>query len=96
MICAICVTRNWYFYVKTEIYALFKTNKVKKLYLFIEDDNIPYIKDERIEFINVNKLPEYITKTSPNYKTKYTRISYLRCYFSKILDCFLNSVYAFS
>lgn len=85
MIVAMCCTRNWYIYLATELYALFKNNKVKKVYLFIEDDNIPYITDKRAEFININCLPEYITKDSPNYNTTYTKMSYLRCYFSKIL-----------
>ena len=85
MIIAICSTRNWYFYLATELYALFKHNEVKKVYLFIEDDNIPYLKDKRIEFININKTEKYIKDYSPNYKTKYSQMSYIRCYFSKIL-----------
>lgn len=80
-----CSTRNWYIHLKTVIYALMKNNKVDKIYLFIEDDEISYLKDERIEFINVNRISEYITSDSPNYNTKYTKLSYLRCYFSKIL-----------
>lgn len=84
IICYNC-TRNWYIHLVTELYALFKHNKVKKVYLFIEDDNIPYITDKRVEFINVNSLPEYITQESPNYNTRYSKLSYLRCYFSKIL-----------
>ena len=52
MIIAICCTRNWYYYLSTELYALFKHNEVKKVYLFIEDDNIPYLQDKKIEFIN--------------------------------------------
>ena len=86
MIIAICCTRNWYIYLATELYALFKHNNIKKVYLFIEDDEIFYLKDKRIEFINVNKLKEYITKESPNYNTKYSKMSYIRCYFSKILN----------
>ena len=85
MIICMCCTRDWYFYVAVELYALFKNNNVKKVYLFIEDDKIPYITDKRVEFINYNNLEEYITKESPNYKTKYSRLSYLRCCFSKIL-----------
>lgn len=80
-----CCTRNWYIYLVTVLYALFKHNKVEKVYLFIEDDDIPYIKNPKIEFINVNKLPEYVKPTSPNYNTQYSKVSYLRCYFSKIL-----------
>lgn len=86
MIVAICSTRNWYFYVATEIYALFKHNEVAKVYLFIEDDKIPYLKDKRIEFININKTKGYISNQSPNYNTKYSKLSYVRCYFSKLLN----------
>ena len=86
MIVAICCTRNWYIYLLTELYALFKNNTVEKVYLFIEDDEINYLKDSRIEFINVNKIPKYIKETSPNYNTKYSKMSYIRCYFSKILN----------
>lgn len=85
MIVAICSTRNWYFYLFTELYALFKHNKVEKVYLFIEDDEIPYLQDKRIQFINVKKLRKYISNQSPNYTTKYSQMSYIRCYFSKII-----------
>ena len=85
MIVAMCCTRNWYIYLATEIFSLFKHNKVKKLYLFIEDDEISYLKDDRIEFININNLKEYITEESPNYNTKYSKLSYMRCIFSKVL-----------
>lgn len=86
MIIAMCSTRNWYIHLATELYALFKHNEVKKIYLFIEDDEIFYLKDKRIEFININNTPEYITKNSLNYNTKYSKMSYIRCYFSKILN----------
>lgn len=85
MIICMCATKQWYIYQMTNLYALFKHNNVKKVYLFIEDDNIPYITDKRVEFVNVNTLKEYITQESPNYNTKYSKLSYLRCYFSKIL-----------
>ena len=86
MIIALCSTRNWYIYLATELYALFKHNEIEKVYLFIEDDEITYLKDSRIQFINVNKLDKYITEYSPNYNTKYTRMTLVRCYFSKILN----------
>lgn len=85
MIIAICSTRSWYFYVAVELYALFKHNNVKKVYLFIEDDDIPFINDKRVQFININSTEEYITPQSPNYKTRYTKMSFIRCYFSKVL-----------
>lgn len=85
MVICMCCTRNWYIYLATEIYALFKNNNVKKLYLFIEDNELPFIDDKRVECININNLTEYINKDSPNYNTKYSKLSYLRCCFSKIL-----------
>lgn len=85
MVVVMCCTRNWYFYVAVELYALFKHNKVKKVYLFIEDNDIPYITDKRIEFINVNNLQEYVNSESPNYNTQYSKLSYLRCYFTKLI-----------
>lgn len=85
MVFCLCATRNWYMHLATNLYSLFKNNNVKKVYLFIEDDEISYFKDKRIEFINVNKLEEYVLPSSPNYNTKYSKLSYTRCYFSKIL-----------
>lgn len=84
---ALCCTKNWYVHLVTVIYAILKHNKVKKIYLFIEDDNIPYLNYKEIEFININKTKEYITKDSPNYNTKYSKMSYTRCYFTKLLKC---------
>ena len=85
MTIAFCCTKNWYIHLYTIIYALFKYNKVEKIYLFIEDDEISYLKNDKIEFINVNKIPKIIKETSPNYNTHYSKMSYVRCYFTKIL-----------
>ena len=43
MVIVLCCTRNWYIHLATVIYAILKHNKVKKIYLFIEDDDIPYL-----------------------------------------------------
>ena len=81
----ISCTRNWYWYLAVNIYALLKNNKINKIYLFIEDDNISYIKDKKIQFININNIQQYIKTNSPNYNTQYTKFSFIRCYLSKIL-----------
>ena len=86
MIVVQCYTRSWYMYAFTNLYALFKNNDVEKVYLFIEDDEIPNLKDDRIVFINLNKIPRYVKCYSPNYSTKYTLMTLVRCYFSKVLD----------
>lgn len=85
MIIAMCATRNWYFYTAVALYSILSHNKIQKVYLFIEDDKIPYIQDKCVEFININKTPEYVTKISPNYNTHYSKMSYIRCFFSKYL-----------
>jgi len=86
MIVAMSCTKNWYSYVAVELYALFKHNNIEKVYLFIEDDTIPFIKNDKVHFINCKNLPNYISKDSPNYNSIYTQMSFLRCYFSKILN----------
>lgn len=87
MIIGMAATRNWYMYMATVLYSLCKHNNIEKMYLFIEDDNIPFLFDERIEFINIYNLPEYVKKTSPNYNSFYTKMTFARCYFSKVLSC---------
>lgn len=87
----ICCTRNWYQYLLVNLYSLFTTNKVEKLYLVVEDDNIENIKclcneyKVKVEFVNINNLPEYIKPTSPNYNTKYSKLSMCRLYFTKFI-----------
>lgn len=87
MIFALACTRNWYIYLATVLYSICKHNKVKKIYLFIEDDDIPSLQDKRIEFININKCTEYIKQSSPNYNTHYTKMTFVRCYFTKLVNC---------
>lgn len=85
MIIAMCCTKNWYQYLPTVLYSIFKNNKVEKLYLFIEDDIVENIFNNKIQFINTNKIKEYIDWKSPNYNTRYTRMTLTRCYLSKLL-----------
>lgn len=79
----LCCTRNWYIYLKVVVYSILENNKVDKIYLIIEDDEIPYI--DNVEFININKIKNYVDSESPNYNTQYSKMSYIRCYFTKIL-----------
>ncbi|MFA5407679.1 MAG: glycosyltransferase [Bacilli bacterium] len=91
MVISLCCTKNWYYYLLVNIYALLSTNKVKKLYLIIEDNTITSIKDicskykAEVEFININKIDEYVKQSSPNYNTKYSKLSMSRLYFTQIL-----------
>jgi lipopolysaccharide biosynthesis glycosyltransferase len=92
IICVMCCTNNWYYYLLVNIYSLLNTNKVKKIYLVIEDDNIQDIEklcnkyNVQVEFININKIDNYIKETSPNYNTKYSKLSMCRLYFTKIIN----------
>ena len=81
----ICCTKNWYVYLANLVYSIIVNNNVEKIYLIIEDDKIDYIDYKNIEFININKKPEIIKTTSPNYNTHYSKMSYVRCYFTKLL-----------
>lgn len=81
----ICCTKNWYVYLANLVYSIIANNEVKKIYLIVEDDKIDYINYKNIEFININKTPKIIKETSPNYNTHYSKMSYVRCYFTKLL-----------
>ena len=81
----ICCTKNWYLYLANLVYSIITNNKVEKIYFIVEDDRIDFINYKNIEFININKTPEIIKKTSPNYNTHYSKMSYVRCYFTKLL-----------
>lgn len=87
MIIAMCCTRNWYEYQLVNIYSLILTNKIKKIYMIIEDDEYKPLKliTDKIEFININNISNFIKETSPNYNTKYSKLSMCRIYFTKIL-----------
>lgn len=81
----ICCTKNWYLYLANLVYSIIANNNVEKIYLIVEDDRIDFINYKNIEFININKIPEIIKETSPNYNTHYSKMSYVRCYFTKLL-----------
>lgn len=81
-----CVTRNYYEYTPATLESLFETNpKVERVYLFIEDDVFPYELDPRVEVVNLHKMNQYLLPTSPNYKTPYSIMTFVRCYVSKYL-----------
>ena len=86
---AMSCTRNWYKYLVVDIYSLLHFNKsVKKLYLFLEDDNISDVKyldkiqskfNIEIEIINTNNiLNNYLHELSPNRDTEYSNLCFTR------------------
>ena len=90
--CVMCCTKNWYYYLSVAVYSLIITNKVKKIYLVIEDDEISDINvlcnkyNVKVEYLNINNIENYIKETSPNYNTKYSKLSMCRLYFTKIIN----------
>ncbi len=90
MIIGMSSTRNWYKYLLTNIFAMLSNNKVKKMYLFIEDDYIEdlnlFKKEFNTEFvcININNIFEkYISKDCPNISQRYSKCTLTRLYFPK-------------
>lgn len=51
---AMCCDRNWYGYIPTVINSIRKNNKIRRIYLLIQDDYINSLKEEDIIFINMN------------------------------------------
>ncbi len=89
MIFAFGCTESWYRYLTISIYSVLKTNKnTKKIYLFIETDNIDdvpnlkYLKDKfNVEFILINfkkERNEYVTSSNPNIDTPYTDFAFCK------------------
>ena len=84
MIIVLTCNRGWYQYITTLIYSINYHNDCK-IYLIIEDDKLPYEIPNNVEIININKIPKFVKKTSPNIDTHYTKFTFVRCYLSKIL-----------
>lgn len=79
----LCCTRNYYKYLYTWLYGYTRNNYYRKLYLFIEDDelNLPFI---NLEYINMNKL-DILNENGENYNTGYSKASLIRLYLSSLL-----------
>lgn len=90
MIIGMSATRTWYQYLLTNIFAMLSNNKVKKMYLFIEDDYIEELElfkkkfDTEFVCININNLKDkYIKDSCPNISKRYSICTLTRLYFPK-------------
>lgn len=80
-----CADRNLYPYLPTTINSLLQNNpQVKKIYLLIEDNNIPYINHSKIEFINCNNF-DFLIRDGYNCTERFPYMTLTRCFLSRIL-----------
>lgn len=85
MIAVYCANRAIYHALPTAVNSLLSNNPhVKKIYLMIEDDDIPFIIHPKIKFINLNNYDFLISK-GINTTRKFPYTAMVRCFFSKIL-----------
>lgn len=79
---ALSCTRNYYQYLYTWLFAYTRNNYYRKIYLFIEDDelNLPFI---NLEYININKI-NCLNPKGLNYNTGYSKASMIRLYLSSL------------
>lgn len=87
MIIVYCANKTLYDKLPTALNSLFKYNynDISKVYLIIEDDNISYINDPKIEFINILKTKLDIIQDNFNCISQFTYMALARCYLTKIL-----------
>ena len=71
-------TRNVYPQMYTSLKSLLINTKVDLVYLFIEDDEFPYLIPEYVIAHNVTKQ-EFFKPGSPNYNTEWSYMELLRC-----------------
>ena len=91
MIIGMSCTENWHKYLMVDLYALLSTNKVKKIYLFLETDTLENVDklreyfDVEIEIINYNNFFSEYIQLKENYEVYFTKAALIRLFFSKII-----------
>jgi lipopolysaccharide biosynthesis glycosyltransferase len=90
MIIVMSCTKNWYHYLCVDIFALLSTNKVKKIYIFIEENENKEIKyicnyfKTKVIIKNYHELlNKYVSKKCPNIKTLFTLAATTRLFLPK-------------
>jgi lipopolysaccharide biosynthesis glycosyltransferase len=58
---------------------------VQRIYLLIEDDDIPYIQHSKIQFINCNQF-DFLIREGMNVTKRFSYMALTRCALSKILS----------
>ena len=85
MVIAYCANRSIYHLLPTTLNSLLTNNSnISKIYLIIEDDEIPFIRHPKIKFINCNQF-DFILRDGLNITKRFTYMALARCILSKIL-----------
>lgn len=81
-----CANRKIYHLLPTTLNSLLTHNedKIKKIYLLIEDDKIEYINHPKIKFINCNNY-DFLIKRNINCTKRFPYMAMVRCFLTKIL-----------
>lgn len=89
LVISMCCNKKWYNHLVISLYSLFKTTKnIKKVYLFVETENIheiPYLQELKekfkinIKLINFNKeIKKKLSKIGPNLNKRFTTFTFGR------------------
>jgi len=82
-----CANRAIYNLLPTTLNSLLTHNedKIKKIYLIIEDDKIEYINHPKIEFVNINNYKNVIVTEGINCTRRFPYMAMTRCFLPEIL-----------
>lgn len=72
-----CITRNLYRKVTPSLVSLLMHTRMDKVYLLIEDDQLPFALPENVECINVSRQT-YFKESGPNYKCRWSWMALMR------------------
>lgn len=85
MVVAYIANKALYDKLPTAVNSLLSNNQeVDKIYLLIEDDEIPYINSQKIKFINLSKRND-IVKSGINCTKRYPYTTMARCFLPSII-----------
>lgn len=83
MIVVYAASRNLYPYLPAAYQSLLRHNQGTEVYLFIEDDALPYRTPSCVHCVNCSKQ-KFFRSDGPNMKSPYTYLSLLRVCYTKL------------
>lgn len=78
------LTRNLYPYLKMSMNSLLEHNDVDKIYIYAEDEKLPYKLPDCCEVIDVSNQ-RYFRRTSPNMRSIYSYMAMMRITYTEKL-----------